>query len=65
MEVMNSWKLNSITSHIAKIAISQGLGIQHSDIYKTIKDISMGGIIETKDGNKYTLELKEIKHGKT
>ena len=58
---MNSWKLNGIAGHITKYAISQGLGIQHNDIYKTIKDISMGGIIETKEGKRYKLELKEIK----
>ena len=58
---MNSFKLNGMAGHITRYAISQGLGIQHNDIYKTIKDISMGGIIETKDGKKYKLELKEIK----
>ena len=58
---MNSWKLNGIAGHTTRYAISQGLGIQHNDIYKTIKDISMGGIIETKEGKRYKLELKEIK----
>lgn len=58
---MNSWKLNGIAGHITRYAISQGLEIPHSDIYKTIKDISMDGIIETKEGKRYKLELKEIK----
>ena len=39
---MNSFKLNGMAGHITRYAISQGLGIQHNDIYKTIKDISIG-----------------------
>lgn len=57
---MNSWKLNGMAGHITRCAISQGLEIKHYDIYKTIKNISMNGVIETKDGKKYKLELKEI-----
>jgi hypothetical protein len=57
---MNSWKLNSHASHYFKQAVTKGLFINYSDIYKTIKDIDENGVIETKDGKKYQLELKEI-----
>lgn len=57
---MNSWKLNGIAGHTTRFAICKGLGIPHTDIYKTVKNISPGGIIETKDGKKYKLVLDEI-----
>ena len=57
---MNSWKLNGHAGHYFRQAVIKGLCINHSDIYKTIKDIDKNGVIETKDGKKYQLELKEI-----
>ncbi len=57
---MNAWRLNGIVGTVARIAICQSLGIQHNDIYKEVKNISVNGIIETKDGKKYKLELNEI-----
>jgi len=56
---MNSWKLNSIAAHIFRISVCKSLGIEHTEIYKEIKEIKPGGIIITKDGKEYILELKE------
>ena len=58
---MNSWRLNGIAGHVTRYAIAEGLGIEHTDIYKEVKSMTPSGIIETKDGKKYKLELKEIK----
>jgi len=40
---------------------AEKLGINFTQIYKTIKSINENRIIETHDGKKYKLELKEIK----
>ena len=58
---MNSWKLNGNAGHYFREAVCKGLNIHHTEIYKTVKDIDRDGVIETKDGKKYQLELKEIK----
>lgn len=58
---MNSWKLNGIAGHLTRRAIIEKLSITFTEIYKTVKSIDNNGIIETKDGKKYKLELKEIK----
>lgn len=57
---MNSWKLNGMAGHFFRNAVCKGLGIRHTDIYKEVKNIDQHGVIETKDGKKYHLELKEI-----
>jgi len=58
---MNSWKLNSSVGHIARKAICDGLRIPHSRIYKEVRFMcAYNGIIQTKDGKKYKLILKEI-----
>lgn len=59
-KLMNSWKLNGQAGHLAKEAITKGLNISFMDLYKTVKNIDNKGIIETKDGKKYKLELKQI-----
>jgi predicted transcriptional regulator len=59
---MNSWKLNSNAGFYFRQEICKGLNIHYNEIYKTIKDIDHNGVIETKDGKKYQLELKEIKN---
>lgn len=58
---MNSWKLNGIAGHLTRSAICEKLGINFTQIYKTVKSINNDRIIETHDGKKYKLELKEIK----
>ena len=57
---MNSWKLNGIVGHLARCAIIKKLNITFTQIYKTVKSINNENIIETFDGKKYKLELKEI-----
>ena len=57
---MNAYKLNSIAGYITRKAIREGLNIQWTEIYKTVKDITDEGIITTKDGKKYKLKLEEI-----
>ncbi len=59
---MNSWRFNSTASSHYGRAITKSLNIPFRDVYKTVKTISNDGIIETKDGKKYQLELKEIKN---
>jgi len=57
---MNSWKLNGIAGHLTRWAIIKKLNIPSTQIYKTVKSINNENIIETFDGKKYKLELKEI-----
>jgi sugar-specific transcriptional regulator TrmB len=57
---MNSWRLNGMAGHLTRSAICKKLGIHHTEIYKVVKDIEMDGVITTKEGKKYKLELKEI-----
>lgn len=61
---MNSYKLNAMAGHYFRMTISKFLNIHWNDIYKTIKSISSTKqnpcIIETKDGKKYELIIKEI-----
>ena len=57
---MNAYKLNGIVGYTARKAIYEGLNIQWTEIYKTVKDITDEGIITTKDGKKYKLKLEEI-----
>jgi len=60
---MNSWKLNGIAGHLTRQAIINSLNITFSELYKTVKSIysiNNINIIETQDGKKYTLILKEI-----
>jgi predicted transcriptional regulator len=57
---MNSWILNGMAGHLTRNAIIKGLNIERNTIYKTVKSIDNNGVIETKDGKKYELILKEI-----
>ena len=58
---MNSWKYQSDAKQLTTLAITKGLNITHTEIYKTLKSFNFyTGIIETKDGKKYTLVLQEI-----
>lgn len=56
---MNSWKLNSAAQYHLRVAISDSLKIPLTDVYKTVKSLNYG-TVETKDGKKYQLILKEI-----
>lgn len=64
---MNAYKLNGMAGHCFRSAVCKYLNIHWSDIYKTIKSVNTGShvdsptIVETKDGKKYELILKEIK----
>jgi hypothetical protein len=57
---MNSYKLNGMVGHVCRRAICEGLKIHHVEIYKTVKNITSDGIVETKDGKKYKLKLENI-----
>jgi len=57
---MNSWKLNANAGTYFKRAICKSLGIDHTDIYWAVKSISDDGTINTRDGKKYKLQLKEL-----
>lgn len=57
---MNSWKLNSTAGHWFRLAISKSLNIHFTEVYKTVKFIHHDGVIETSDGKKYELTLKEL-----
>ena len=57
---MNSWKLNSTAGHLLRLAISKSFNIHFTEVYKTVKSINNDGIIETSDGKKYELTLKEL-----
>jgi hypothetical protein len=57
---MNSWKLNSTAGHWFRLAIAKSLNIHFTEVYKSIKVIHYDGIIETPDGKKYELILKEL-----
>ena len=58
---MNSWRLNSIANVVLRQTISSSLSILIVDVYKTVKTIdSNTQIIETHNGKKYKLVLKEI-----
>ena len=59
---MNSWKLNSHIGHHARVAICKSLKMQHTSIYRTVKDIDKNGTITIYNGKKYQLELKEIEN---
>ena len=58
---MNSYKLNGRAGHYFRQAVCKGLGIEHTEIYKKVKDISSDGTIITKEGKRYKLKLEEIK----
>lgn len=51
-----------MAGHLARTAINKGLNIHHTQIYKIVKSVNNDGIIETHDGKKYELTLKEIKN---
>lgn len=61
---MNSYKLNGLAGHYFRMTICKFLNIHSTDIYKTVKSISSTEqnpcIIETKDGKKYELIIKEV-----
>lgn len=57
---MNSWRLNGIAGHLTRQAIIKKLNINFNEIYKTVKSIDNNGVIETHEGKKYILELKEL-----
>jgi hypothetical protein len=64
---MNAYKLNSNAGIYFRLAVCKSLNIHWTDVYKTIKSVTPGyndndpTIVETKDGKKYELILKEIK----
>ena len=58
---MDSWKFNSTAQALLRGTISDNLKIPYLDVYKTVKTFNTHtSIIETKDGKKYQLVLKEI-----
>lgn len=50
-----------MAGHLARTAINKGLAIHHTEIYKVVKSVNNDGVIETHEGKKYKLILKEIK----
>ena len=61
---MNSYRFNGMAGNLARQAIVKGLKISWYHIYKIIRSIDNQGIIETHDGKKYVLELKEVTNEK-
>jgi len=61
---MNSYKLNGQAGHYYRKAICEGLNIPHTEIYKTVMDISRDGIITTKDGRQFKVKLIELNQNK-
>lgn len=61
---MNSWKLNGQAGHHYRQAICRALKISHTEIYKTVKDITKDGVIQLHDGREFFIVLlqKEIKN---
>ena len=57
---MNAYRLNGLAGHYFRQAIVKGLNINWNEIYKIVKSIDQQGIIETKDGKKYKVELREL-----
>ena len=58
---MNAYKLHGQSGRLVIAAVCKYLGIGYSEIYKILKDVDGAtGIIETKEGKKYRLELTEI-----
>lgn len=57
---MNAYRLNGQAGNHFRTAICKALNIHWTDIYKTVKDINQHGIIETKDGRKFKLEVVEL-----
>lgn len=56
---MNAWLLNSIAGHALRYTITIYFNIPFNEIYRKVKSIN-NNIIETKDGKKYEVTLKEI-----
>lgn len=57
---MNSWKLNSTAGYLFRLAVSKSLSIHFTEVYKKVKSINNEGVIETSNGKKYELVLKEL-----
>ena len=57
---MNSWKLNSTAGYLLRLAVSTSLNIHFTEVYKKVKSINHEGVIETSNGKKYELILKEL-----
>ena len=57
---MNSYKLNGIAGHQFRSAICKYFGINHTEIYKFVKDIDKNGVITLSNGQKFILTLKEV-----
>lgn len=49
-----------MAGHLTRSAICKSLNIHHTEIYKVVKSVH-GDTIETQEGKKYELILKEIK----
>lgn len=57
---MNAYKLNGKAGHFFRQAVCEKLGINHTEIYREVKNISDNGIITTREGKKYKLKLEEL-----
>jgi len=58
---VNAYKLNGRAGHYYRKMICESIGIDFTEIYKTVKDIDKDGTIILHDGRKFKPELKEIK----
>ncbi len=56
---MNSYKFNSSAQHHLRVAISNSLGIEYSDVYMHVDKIEHD-VVTIKDGTKYKVILKKI-----
>ncbi len=60
---MNAWILNGIAGHHFRKAVTDGLKIHHTQIYKEVLHIDDEGRVFTKSGKVYKVVLTEITNG--
>ena len=61
---MNAYKLNCISGYFFRETIVRSLNIPFTDVYKVVKNVyhtaDKACIVETADGRKFEVVLKEI-----
>ena len=57
---MNAYKFNSSAQFHLRKCIADSLQIDMQSVYKVVDNISTEGLIQTKDGKIYRLELKRV-----
>ena len=57
---MNAYKLNGMAGHMFRRSVCDSLKIDHTQIYKAVKDMYSDGKIIMHDGREFKLELIEV-----